>query len=73
MEDDEAWLYGDDPSAEASAVVDVKKEDDVSISERHNFRYNIAGIISLTAGNLYKYVSIFVVTWVTNLYSILGK
>ena len=45
MEDDEAWLYGDDPSAEASAVVDVKKEDDVSISERHNFRYNIAGII----------------------------
>ena len=53
MEDDEAWLYGDDPSAEASAVVDVKKEDDVSISERHNFRYNIAGIIKFVQIRIY--------------------
>ena len=29
MEDDEAWLYGDDQSTDASAV--EKKEEDVSI------------------------------------------
>ena len=33
MEDDEAWLYGDDQSAEASTVGDVKK-DDVSIPSK---------------------------------------
>jgi hypothetical protein len=31
MEDDESWLYGDDPPAEASADADIKIEAELDI------------------------------------------